>query len=130
MDIKPLGSWQLWFCEERAFLFEYDGTLAENADICLAMYDCDNPLAAGKDPTIRFDNKNTLPCNRLKLDAVEINGDVNADGKFTIADAVMLQKWLLADPAVQLKNWKAADFSDNNRLDAADLTMMKRALMK
>ena len=52
---------------EKSFLFEYSGTLDANATLCLAMYDIDNPLVAGKDPTVRFDNKNNLPNNRLKL---------------------------------------------------------------
>ena len=34
--------------EEKTFLFEYDGTLTRDAIICLAMYDSDNPLVAGK----------------------------------------------------------------------------------
>ena len=53
--------------EEKTFLFEYDGVLDEDANICLAMYDCNNSLVAGKDPTIKFDNKNTLSNNRLLL---------------------------------------------------------------
>ncbi len=58
-----------------------------------------------------------------------IKGDVNADGAFSIADAVLLQKWLLAVPDAELKNWKAADFNADNRLDARDLSLMKRALL-
>ena len=53
--------------EEKTFLFEYDGTLDESATICLALYDKDNYLVLGKDPTIKFDNKNTLSNNRLLL---------------------------------------------------------------
>ena len=56
-------------------------------------------------------------------------GDVNADSAFNIADAVLLQKWLLAVPDTHLKNWKAADFNGDKRLDARDLSMMKRALL-
>ena len=115
--------------EERAFLFEYDGTLDANANICLAMYDSDNSLCQGKNPTVRFDNKNTLSTNRLKLVQTEtVAGDVNADGVFSIADAVLLHKWLLAVPDTPLANWKAADFSDDGRLNAADLSLMKRKL--
>ena len=68
--------------DEKAFLFEYDGELDENATICLAMYDTDNPLVEGKNPTVKFDNKNTLSTNRMELvesDYVEgdvINGDI------------------------------------------------------
>ena len=115
---------------EKSFLFEYDGTLDENAVICLAMYDSDNPLAAGKDPTVRFDNKNTLPANRLQLvPAKTVAGDVNADGNVSIADAVLLQKWLLAVPDTVLPDWKAGDMNDNNQLSAVDLTLLKRILI-
>lgn len=116
--------------EEKAFLFEYDGIPDAGAVICLAMYDSDNSLVSGKDPTIRFDNKNTLSDNRLKLTASEVRGDVNADGAFNIADAVLLQNWLLTVPDAKLKNWKAGDLYDDNRLDVFDLTLMKRMLVK
>jgi len=53
--------------EEKTFLFEYKGTLDADALICLAMYDCDNNLVEGKNPTVKFDNKNTLSTNRLWL---------------------------------------------------------------
>ncbi len=116
--------------EEKTFLFEYDGTLPENAIICLAMYDSDNPLVKGKEPTIRFDNKNTLPTNRLQLVTETPNGDVNADGKFNVADMVLLQKWLLGVPDTKLADWKAGNFCADNRLDVRDLSFMKRALLK
>ena len=58
-----------------------------------------------------------------------IMGDVNADGKFNVADVVALQKWLLAVPDVKLNNWKAADFCEDNRLDVFDLCLMKRKLL-
>ena len=57
-------------------------------------------------------------------------GDVNGDGAFDIVDAVLLQKWLLTVPNTPLANWNAADFSNDSRLSAVDLTLMKRALMK
>gem|GEM_PF-445991 len=56
-------------------------------------------------------------------------GDVNGDGEFSLADLVLLQKWLIADPDAQLANWKAADFSNDGKLTAADLSLMKRALL-
>lgn len=44
----------------------------------------------------------------------QIEGDVNGDGRFNIADIVLFQKWLLAVPGINLDNWKAADFDRNN----------------
>jgi hypothetical protein len=57
------------------------------------------------------------------------DGDVNADGTFSIADAVLLQKWLLASPDTSLVNWKAADFHKDNQINAIDFTLMKRQLL-
>ncbi len=57
-------------------------------------------------------------------------GDVNADGVFNIADAVLLQKWLLAVPDTVLPDWRAGDMNDDNRLGADDLSVMKRVLMR
>jgi len=59
-----------------------------------------------------------------------IKGDVNADGACNTADAMILQKWLLTVPDTELKDWKAADFNNDNHLDASDLSMMKRGLIK
>ncbi len=53
--------------DERTYVFEYNGTLRSDMNICLAMYEADNTLVSGLDPTVRFDNKNTLPNNRLLL---------------------------------------------------------------
>ncbi len=56
-------------------------------------------------------------------------GDCNADGYFTIADVILLQKWLLAVPNTRLADWKAADLCDDNRLDVFDLCVMKKLLL-
>lgn len=58
-----------------------------------------------------------------------IEGDVNADGTFTVADVVTLQKWLLAVPDTTLADWKAGDLCDDDRLDVFDLCLMKRKLL-
>ncbi len=57
-------------------------------------------------------------------------GDVNADGKFNIADLVSLRQWILKVPDIELKNWKAADLYSDNRLDSFDVVLMRRALIK
>lgn len=58
-------------------------------------------------------------------------GDINADGKFNVADVVALQKWLLCakDAEKSIVEWKAGNFVDDDRLDAFDLSLMKRALL-
>ncbi|MBP0989044.1 MAG: hypothetical protein J6S92_12310, partial [Oscillospiraceae bacterium] len=42
---------------------------------------------------------------------------------------ILLRKWLLTAPDTQLANWKAADFCNDNTLNAADLSLMKQALL-
>ncbi|MCQ2416872.1 MAG: dockerin type I domain-containing protein, partial [Oscillospiraceae bacterium] len=55
-------------------------------------------------------------------------GDANGDGNFSIADAVLLQKWLLGIPDATLFDWKAADLCEDGVLNIFDLCMMKREL--
>lgn len=59
-----------------------------------------------------------------------LDGDINEDGKFSVADVVLLQKWLLAVPDTHLNNWKAADLCEDDRLNVSDLCLMKRAFIK
>lgn len=82
--------------------------------------------------TVGKDNECLLNANiHFNSNAPEsIEGDVNADGKFTISDIVLLQKWILAVPDTKLANWKAADLCEDNRLDVFDLCLMKRMLVE
>ena len=68
--------------------------------------------------------------NIVENNTEAIAGDVNNDGKFSISDVVLLQKWLLALPEVKLDNWKAADLCKDDRLDVFDLCLMKRMLIQ
>ncbi len=58
----------------------------------------------------------------------KVKGDLNGDGKFEVADAVLMQKWLLAVPDTKLKNWETGDFCKDGVLDVFDLCEMKKAL--
>ena len=82
-----------------------------------------------KDETsvVRNDNNSYELVFKLKYTPT---GDINDDGEFNIADALLLTKWLLAAPDAELKNWKAADFCNDDILDAFDLCLMKSALIQ
>lgn len=56
-------------------------------------------------------------------------GDCNADGKFSIADAVMLQKWLIAESNAVLTDWKSADLCEDGVINVFDFNMMKRLII-
>ena len=57
-----------------------------------------------------------------------IEGDVNADNEFTIADVVALQNWLLGR-TTELENLEAADICSDGKLSVFDLCLMKRKLI-
>lgn len=58
-----------------------------------------------------------------------VKGDVNADGKFDLADAVLMQRWLLAESDVTLADWEAGDFYQDGILNVLDLCRMKQQLL-
>jgi hypothetical protein len=60
-----------------------------------------------------------------RIESEQVKGDVNADGKFNIADLTLMQKWLLGTPDTKLTNWKAGDFCEDNRLDVFDFCLMR-----
>lgn len=60
----------------------------------------------------------------------EVAGDVNMDGSFNISDLVLVQKWLIGNKSDEMKNWKAADFIADDKLDIYDLIKMRRELFK
>ncbi len=59
-----------------------------------------------------------------------VRGDVNADDAFTIADVVMMQKWMICAPNVSLINWRAGDLCEDECIDVFDLCIMRRELLK
>lgn len=66
----------------------------------------------------------------VAISSETVAGDVNNDGAFTIADVVILQKWLLTAPDVSLSNWKAGDLCVDDVLNVFDLCLMKRKLIE
>lgn len=67
----------------------------------------------------------SLTENERTSDAIK--GDVNADGKLTIADVVMLQKWLIG--AGDITDWLAGDLSGDGVLNSLDLCLIRKELI-
>lgn len=63
-----------------------------------------------------------------KADTEFVEGDVNKDGAFGIADAVTMQKYLLNIDA--LTNWYAGDLCKDGVIDVYDLIEMKKMLIQ
>lgn len=64
----------------------------------------------------------------VSAESEPLAGDVNADGVFSIADGVMLQKWLIG--AGTITDGQAGDFDGNQRLNGIDLIFMRRKLLE
>lgn len=76
--------------------------------------------------TVTYEGKSTT----FNITVNSLKGDINADGKFNISDAVILQKWLLGVPNTKLADWKAADLCEDDRLDAFDMIEMRKLLIE
>ena len=59
---------------------------------------------------------------------VKIKGDVNADGNLTIADLVMLQKYILGTET--LTDWQVGDLCEDSQIDAFDVCLLRALLIK
>ena len=97
-------------------------------------YTIDNGIAPVENVTLRANRDGSYTLNEIiyviePQKAVQtVIGDVNADGTFSVADIVLLQKWLLAVPEAHLADWKAGDVCEDEKLDVFDLAMMKRLI--
>ena len=70
-------------------------------------------------------------CKNAVLSANQFlpKGDGNADGNFTVADLILLQKWLLAVPGTTIPDISSCDLYRDGILDVFDLCLMKRELL-
>ena len=64
--------------------------------------------------------------NNIRLKSEIIQGDVNADGRFTVADVVMLQQWLLCSG--DITDAHAGDLCEDSVLNVFDLIFMRNKL--
>lgn len=70
-------------------------------------------------------------CNYQKwkfVKASALTGDCNNDGQFSVADVVILQKWLFNDET-ELTNWQSADLDEDGTINVFDLCLMKQKLI-
>ena len=66
--------------------------------------------------------------NNIRLKSNIIKGDVNADSQFTIADLVMLEKFLLG--AGTLTDWQAGDLCNDGKIDVFDMIKMRKMIVE
>ena len=91
---------------------------------------------ASKYPLLFNEDYTAKPCFYSIIDGIgpadstSRTGDINGDGEFSVADLVLMQKWLLGTENAKLADWKAGDLCEDKKLDIFDLVLMRRKLFK
>ena len=57
-------------------------------------------------------------------------GDVNSDGKFNVADLVLMQRWISGDKTAVLQDWENGDLCADGKLDIFDVVSMRKAILE
>ena len=102
-----------------------------SSDVIIAI-NTDNSIkgiGTGTATATLLDSSNNTSNIKITVKEQLQNGDVNCDGEITVADVVLLQRWLSAIPNTHLPAWKLADLCEDDRLDVFDLVMLKRKLI-
>ncbi len=110
-----------------------DETVINSKDVTFTLYK--KTLSAGETITLGTNNQSsgcvnyTVIVTEHQESPQKVRGDVNADGQFSVADIVVMQKWLLCVPDTHLADLKAGDLCEDNKLDVFDLCLMRRELL-
>lgn len=102
-------------------------TIKTSNGITFEMYSKD--IKADETITLGANGQSSGVVNYIVLAAAEketVRGDVNSDGAFDLADAVMMQKWLVCKG--DLTDWKDGDLCEDNIINTFDLCLMKKML--
>ena len=53
------------------------------------------------------------------------SGDSNGDGKFTVADVVTMQSYIMGKKTAKLSDWRNVDFCEDGQIDVFDFIVMR-----
>lgn len=57
-----------------------------------------------------------------------VKGDINADGTVNVADAVILQKFILGDGSAVISDMEAGDLCEDDVIDSFDMILMRKLI--
>ncbi len=84
-------------------------------------------FTTGDEPEVIYYSNDSMDLIfRIKI---SVSGNVNGDDQFSVADVVLLQKYMFGISSEEYFDWEQADYNLNNRIDIADLCLMKQALI-
>ena len=118
-----------------AWLSDYektDLTFGNSADVLVIVYA--KTVAAGENVILGSNGQSSGCVNyavSVKPKQLEpVIGDINANGVCDRADVVMLQKYLLTEETLNAEQAAIADMNADEKLNAVDLTLLKRILIQ
>ena len=126
MEIQTEGASRVTFTQNGSYTFSGTDYYGGDENKNLSHYE------AGDRITVQFSyNQDTGEILSISYLQLEQNirtrtGDVNADGQFSIADLVMMQKFLIRGGT--LTDWEQGDLYEDSVIDAKDLVLMRRML--
>ena len=103
-------------------------TVSNNKDVLFAIYS--KAVKSGDKITLGTNGQSAGCVNYTvfaKTGSASVIGDVNADGEFSVADLVMMEKWLLGSK--DITDWKAGDLAEDGIIDAFDLAVMRKLIV-
>jgi arabinan endo-1,5-alpha-L-arabinosidase len=109
-DGANICQWEYWGGDGQKFLIEPYSTAIEE------------PEESGT-----MEEKGEL--SEQPSESATLQGDVNLDGIITVADLVLLQKYLLQDVKLSEAQWLRADLAFPSGVDGFDLTMLRQILV-
>lgn len=91
----------------------------------LGWFDPESGSYITEETTLNINKNHTLYAHWQKEG---ITGDANNDGIVSVADAVMLQKWLLGSG--ELTCWQNVDLCKDKRIDVFDMVLLRRLIIE
>lgn len=79
---------------------------------------------------VKFEGTDDLILTVTIGESQNIKGDLNLDGQVKIADALLLQRYLLGDASLTEAQYNNADINDDADVDSFDMVFMKKMLIK
>ncbi len=129
--MKSDGAGWLWFMTWHTSFI--DSNEFNTASYLKRVYNSDYMLTLDELPDVYHygssaSYENTDPVFEISS-PVGIKGDINGDGEVNVADAVLLQKYIMGVRDITIADWKAGDIIEDQVIDSFDLIELRKLLI-